>query len=105
MAHEKDIENIVTAVVESELELEEKKKVIDTLSNLTRKPRKKSTWLNNNVASVLAIVVVLAAVITWFPIGVTIPIELNGYINSALILVLSYFFGSAVNGSNDKFGM
>lgn len=101
-----DLENITMAVGQSNLDIAEKSKVLKTLSDLRpeKAPQKrKATWLNNNVASFLAIVVVGAAVATWFPIGITIPIEMAGYINSALILVLSYFFGSSVREYNSRY--
>ncbi|WP_133249921.1 hypothetical protein [Marinifilum breve] len=58
-----------------------------------------SSWFAKNITSIIAIIIVGAAVITWF---VPIPLETIGYVNSVLMLVGSFHFGSAIQSFKPK---
>jgi hypothetical protein len=111
MAQDRDIQKIIQVVNKSGFSTEEKESVIQFLQTLQLTPYQQASvtypyrpsWLTRNISPILALMVTSAAIMTWFPFSATtIPMEMTGYINSALMLVLAYFFGSSIKGNNSS---
>jgi len=76
-------------------EIEEKSVVSARQREIDINAIQDSSWLSRNVSSILALIVGTAGLASWFL--VKLDGEARAYINSALMLVLSYYFGSTTS--------
>jgi hypothetical protein len=87
-----------TMIKMKEMQIEDTKSARE--ADVERQKSPNASWLAKNTAYIIALGVSIGAVTTWF---VEVSERADTSANAAFMLVLGFFFGSAVNEYNKKF--